>query len=480
VLFAILACMVACVAVSSQSLWVDEAQTALKAIPPTLHGWWDALDTEHNSNMQLPLYMLYIWGWARLFGVSEIALRAANIPWFFLGFFAIAHFLRRHPGLRTATLLLFCLHPFVWYYLDEARPYIMQLSGALLVAGALFEALDQPPELSAGWWWLLGAGFTLLCGAGLLGAPWVVAVTILLLTLPAFRRSLGRTGRGALVFFLPVLGLLAAYFAWTARQNIGTGALPMNLASVLSIPYEQLGFLGLGPGRSDLRDNSLRTALPFLPPLLVLGIPLIAALILAARSRFGLSPGRFVSLLVLCAVPTLLVMTVGAFRDARILARHLTPLFPFILLAEAFALLLLWRSGRPLARVAAVLVVAALTASSLEVRFAFRHSKDDYRSASASAIHTLAQGRTLWWAAEEEGGEYYHLPLWHEELPGYGLWGYNVPAHFTAPPDEIYMSKPDLSDPTGGISAFIAANHYQPVPVPWHNFRLWRKPPPPG
>ena len=178
-LFALLGCAVACVAISSQSFWIDEAETALKAIQPTLGAWWQALYIEHNSNLQLPLYMLYAWGWARLFGVSELALHAANIPWFFLGLFAIAHSLRRQPGLRNAALLVYCLHPFVWYYLDEARPYLMQLSGALLVAGSLFTALDEPDQAhSSSWWWLFAAGLTILCGAGVLGHPKVVGVRV--------------------------------------------------------------------------------------------------------------------------------------------------------------------------------------------------------------------------------------------------------------------------------------------------------------
>ena len=162
ILFLLLACGAACVAVSSQSLWIDEAQTAAKAIPGSLHGWWHALATEHNSNMQMPLYMLYIWGWARLFGVSELALRAANLPWFFAGFFAIFHFLRARPCLRNATLLLYCIHPFVWFYLNEARPYLMQLSGALLVTGALFTAMEEDPVETLP----VPAGHSARCGGG--------------------------------------------------------------------------------------------------------------------------------------------------------------------------------------------------------------------------------------------------------------------------------------------------------------------------
>ena len=70
--------VIACVAISRQSFWIDETETAMKAVQPTLAGWWQLLYAEHNSNLQLPLYMFYIWGWARVFGASEFALRAAK------------------------------------------------------------------------------------------------------------------------------------------------------------------------------------------------------------------------------------------------------------------------------------------------------------------------------------------------------------------------------------------------------------------
>jgi len=63
----------------------------------------------------------YLWGWVHLFGDSEVAVRASNLPWFFIGFLSIAHFLRRRPSLRNTALLIFCVHPFVVYYLNEAR-----------------------------------------------------------------------------------------------------------------------------------------------------------------------------------------------------------------------------------------------------------------------------------------------------------------------------------------------------------------------
>jgi hypothetical protein len=488
----LLACAAACLAVSSQSLWIDEAQTALKAIPPTLHGLWNALYTEHNSNMQMPLYMLYVWGWARLFGVSEVALRAANIPWFFAGFFAIAHFLRRHPGLRGVTLLLYCVHPFVWYYLNEARPYIMQLSGALLVTGALFAALDAADEpLSSSWWWLFAAGLTILCGASLLGVPWAIAVCLLLIRRPGFWSSMPRSGLPALLLFVPVLSLLALYFAWTFQQNINAGYRTMSVASMASVFYDQLGFLGLGPGRAALRPPSLTGSgaislapfRAFLLPLSLLGLPLAWGLVVAAGRRFSLPSARWPAIILLAASPTALVFALGYIRHTRMLGRHLTPLFPFILLAQACVLLLFWKNGRPLGRAAAALILTALVVSSIEVRFAFRHSKDDYRSATTAAAQALAQGRIVWWAADSSAATYYHLPPDVRGLPGSVRWlGGEVPAGITTTsttrPDLIFLSKPDLFDPAGAIAAFIASGHYHPAAT-WQNFTLWEKPPAP-
>jgi hypothetical protein len=482
-LFYLLACVAACIAFDNQSLWIDEAQTALKAIPPTLHGLWQALDSEHNSNMQLPFYMLWVWGWARVFGVSELAIRLANLPWFLLSIFAIHRSLRRYPDLRRATILVFCIHPFVWYYLNEARPYIMELSGALLTTGALFDALDSTEALPASWWWQLGAGFVILCGAGLLGVPWAIAVTIFLLFQPRVWTSL-RAGIPALLICCPILFGLALYFLWTIKQNIAAGERAMNVASMVSVFYDQLGFAGLGPGRAALRPKTLANTgtVPLSPlkefilPIALLAIPLAWALLAALWKRFGLRPARFQAVLLLAISPATLVFALGYIRHTRMLSRHLTPLFPFLLMAEGVAILLLWKNGRVLSRSAAVLIVVALLVSSLELRFAFRHSKDDYRSAAAVAIDDLSHGKTVWWVASAEAGAYYRVPLTSTGVPGAAqfVWG-NTPSNVNPPPDMIFFSKPDLSDGAGIIAAFMAANHYQQA-ASWQNISLWQKP----
>jgi hypothetical protein len=474
----LLGCVVACAALSSQSIWIDEAQTVEKAAQPTLAAWWNALYMERNSNLQLPLYMIYIWGWARGFGTSELAMRAANVPFFFLGLFATWHFLRRRPGLRNAALLIYCVHPFVWYYLDEARPYMMQLSGAMLAAGALFEALDEPEEPPApAWWWLFCTGITLLCATGLLGVPWAIAIGVLLFGCPGFRKSIFGSGRGALVLFLPLLAGLAIYFAWTLKLGARPGETGMKVASIPFVFYEQLGFTGLGPGRADMRSLGVGPFLHYLPWLLLLGLPLLYAMAVAARTRFGLPPGRFAAICLGVIIPTVLIFGLGFAKGFLVVGRHLTPLLPFILAAMAGAVLILWNRGRLLDRAAVVLIVGALAVSSLECRFAFRHQKDDNKGAVEVAKAALARGEIVWWLADGISANYYGLQYSRVDQPGTVLLLWKpTPDRLASEkaPDLIILSKPDLFDINGATRNYIQSQGYVEAEV-LPAFTIWKK-----
>jgi len=478
----LLACAAVCVALSSQSFWIDETESALKAAAPTFHAWWQGLYNEGDSNIQLPLYMLYIWGLGRLIPISELSLRAANIPFFFLGFFAIHHFLRRRQGLRSAALLIYCVHPFVWYYLDEARPYLMQLSGAMLAAGALFAALDLPGEpLQPSWWWLYGAGLFIMCGSGMLGIPWAAAITLLLIVRrPGFLQSTFRQGLPALLLFIPLLACLTLYFAWTVKQGFRNGETGSSPASIPFVFYEDLGFNGLGPGRADMRARSLHVFLPYIAPACILGIPLCYALARAAAVRFGLSSSKFLAICLAVCLPAGFVFALGFAKGFLVLGRHMTPLFPFVLCAVAFSISHLWRRRNLLDRAAAVLIVIALAISSLEIRFASRHQKDDYKDAAAIAIAALAQSEDVWWVADPVAGEYYSVPVSQtpdSPAPATALYLWKaLPADLVPlpPPTLVVLSKPDIFDTNSAVLNYLKQNNYtqfQTLPA----FTLWKK-----
>ncbi|MGI8436011.1 MAG: hypothetical protein ACR2NX_03785 [Chthoniobacterales bacterium] len=131
-------------AVSRESLWIDEANSALKAMQPALASWWRVMATEKGSDLQMPFYMLQLWAWARIFGTSEFALRAANIVWFCVGQAALFHAFRRHLRFALITAFLGVISPLLWYYLNDARPYLMQYAGASVLCAGLFCAVEDP------------------------------------------------------------------------------------------------------------------------------------------------------------------------------------------------------------------------------------------------------------------------------------------------------------------------------------------------
>lgn len=108
--------------ITGESLWIDEGQTWHFVKQPTIAAWFSTLQHNVKSEAQMPLGMFVFWLGARTVGDSEWALRALNLPWIGLAGVALA-FIARLLNLR-GLLLLFLMHPFLWYYANEARPYV--------------------------------------------------------------------------------------------------------------------------------------------------------------------------------------------------------------------------------------------------------------------------------------------------------------------------------------------------------------------
>jgi uncharacterized membrane protein len=208
-------------AVSAESFWMDEASTATNASQPTLASWWHWLSTRAGSDTQMPFYMVYIWGWVKLFGCSEWGLRAANLPWLALGLLALP---RRQAGFICAL----AASPFLWFYLNEARPYVMQISASLIVAGTLIRLSQGTNTIPAGankaerrWVTFFCFGLVVLSGSSLLGMIWTAAALGALLLCLGWKQ----VWRLFRICWLPgsltalLLVGLAGYYLWTLKNG---------------------------------------------------------------------------------------------------------------------------------------------------------------------------------------------------------------------------------------------------------------------
>src|SRR5688572_10918935 len=267
--------------VSSQSLWIDEAGTWLFARQSSLSDWLATLLSYTNSEAQMPLGMFVAWLGARLAGDSEWQLRSLNALWIALAGVGVG---RLGQTLRLPSLLpLFLVHPFVWYYANEARPYALIICVSAWLA-ALWGFVHHDRTLSPARLWAIGAVATIGLASSLLfsfaiaGFAFAFGATMLL-------RKIGLDRRHVPPIATTVLAMdaLMTYYAWTLARGAGGAKLwNVGFANLAFALYELLGFGGLGPPRNELRELARNNGLnALLYPGRLIGIGVLAAIYLA-------------------------------------------------------------------------------------------------------------------------------------------------------------------------------------------------------
>ena len=467
-----LVCVLWVVAVSGRSLWLDEAWAAAWAAKqPTLSAWWHDMDrVGGGGNDKLtPLYLLYIWGFAKVFGMAEWTLRAGNLPWIILGFGAWLRACGRRENFKWGLLVVAATSPFLWYYLNEARPYMIQAGSIFLIAAA---AQQLGTASSRFWLAVFCFGTVGLYGSNLLGAFWAgAAVATLLFSLGWDRvRQLVRAHSALCLATLVIWVGIGIYYLWALHHGSRATAVGTTDAKNIGfIFYELLGFGGLGPGRLEIRGNGLESFRPYFPGLAVYALVLVPVIVSGGRQVIRLVPARTVLFSVLFFGGVLVFLTlVGVVTHFRLLGRHCTPLMVLVLYLLGLGVVRLWSSRHWWARGWVVLFVGLSLASSLSLRFAPRHEKDNYRGAAALARQALQDGKTVWWNADDRGAAYYQVPLATNGVAAAGQALLLVSPsremlQAAARPDVIIASRRDVYDAGGALGELLTQADYRPV-----------------
>jgi hypothetical protein len=480
VIAVVAATVVGVAAITHQSLWIDEGEAAVKAMQPTLNDWWQTLRVEGSSNLQLLFQLFYLWEWEKIFGSSEYALRASNLPCFAAAAAAMVWGFPKQCRLQISVLLLTLTNAFLWYYLSEARPYVVLFAFSALTTACLLRLLRGPQSSlhSAAWFRFFCIAIAGLCTTSIIAVPWALA------SLGAFAYWSGPrlAFRTAIRFWFSslvltaVMGALGLYYVWTLRLGApASNVWRTGLASVGLIFYEILGLSGLGPGRLAIRGNGIHSFAAFLPSLAIAAIA-IAILSIAALAELSrkISRREVLFFAIAIATPFAAVLAAGYTSHMRLLGRHLIPFLPFVLAFLAIGLHRFFSSPARGPRVIAAAAILVFSISALEIRFAARHRRDDYRTAAAEARRALANGEKIWWVADISTGAYYRVPLNSPALLDSAALD-RIGLETLEQPDLIILSKPDIYDSKGKISAYLSRHNFRltrELPA----FQLWRKP----
>jgi len=471
----LLAVVAGFLAITGDSLWIDEAHCAVAAKAAGFAEWRVRL-LEVPSDVQMWGYFFQLWVWEKLAGASEWALRLNNYGWYLTSLVVWLAAVPRKG--RVWMALLIGLSPFLWYYLNETRPYLMVFCGmSLMTASLMHGALSR---FSRGWFWIFGCGGLVAVAASSSTIPWVGINGLALLFLWARqtpRVAFPWDAVGGLA--LPGAAILALSF-WSFLQGArATSPEPSSLASLLFVPYELLGFAGIGPGRAELRTGDLASLKPFLllTGALTCALAVVtAAGIAALRNRVGWR--RLFGAAALYALPVAAVVGIGFYSGLRTTGRHFTPALALILPVLATGLHTLWNTRRHRARIAAVVLLLAWGMSCAGLRISASHKKENYREAARIAREAVETGREVWWLADPAGAEYYGLELregGRSEKAGHDAARRIVnPEHLPAPlPDLVVYGRRDVYDNQAVVAKMLAAG-YRPTRE-LQGFSLWEK-----
>lgn len=465
----LLAVAVGFLAVSGQSLWMDEANTVMKALMPGLKEWKTLLMHFGGSDVQMPVYMFMVWCWEKAGAQSEYVLRLVNLPWLVVGALALSRF-RWWP-------IVFLSSPFVWYYAGELRPYAMQIAGGCVSAWSLVLVMEGRSREKQ-WRGLHAAagGALLLVASSMSAAVWAAGLWLAVVVLRT--DWLARGGFWLRVSpWLLLIGGFGTYYSYTLFEGYravtsgGGGLWSMGFGF-----YELIGMVGLGPGRNDLRVDPLTVTawLQFvLPAALLVGTVWakgVLSLCSGASGRMRLAVGLAVGF------PLVVFVGIGELMDFRVLGRHLSPLLPAVVLPLAYALDG-FVSERPLSRrfwrIMAAGAVTVMFASALSVRFSPRHARDDFRGAAAVALQAFEQGKVVWWRADMNVARYYAYRRGGMSLvQAIQPWESNRPASLLGT-DLVIVNRPDLYGFGQDDREELRDNYFELSDTQFHGIEVW-------
>ena len=464
--------------IAPQSFWMDEIGTYHMISSPSLGPVFHNLAEDRSSDSEMPLFMVLAWGWKSLVGTGETALRSFNMLWF--GVIVLCLWRIRKAGFGWFLIPWTLLHPLLWYYMSEFRPYLMLMAGGfLLLVSALL--LGQAEK---GWLAWFTCASLVLAGANLLGA---VALFSFLPVLVLNRDFALKSLRPALAAFnLSFLALFGGYYAFKLVQGAGGGKhWHVGISNLAFSFYELLGFSGLGPGRSEMRSAALQglrqvwvLARPHLALLAALAVLYLFLLGIAwrKRSRLGSPFIRANNYFMLLGVLSLAALA-AAFKWP-FWGRHLSFLLPFLLfnLAEVPHQATSPKTG--------VLLTAGFLflfmASDFNLRFNPAYGREDCRGAVQAAQQEYQRGGTVWWVAPSTSDYYgihdrYGKPVVPDATPrvrfienatAEELRGYERPTL-------VVVGSAEITDKTQAVSDFLASNAYRESDG-LVSFELWR------
>jgi hypothetical protein len=132
--------------IRNTSLVRDEGFSAYMACQSSVARLWSALKAADSSDLQTAMHALYLHWWVGIFGASEYALRASNIPFILLFCCALVWTSWRVFHSRWLWIVP-AVYPLLWTTAGLTRAYFGLVAMSMLCLASLLGYLDTPTYL---------------------------------------------------------------------------------------------------------------------------------------------------------------------------------------------------------------------------------------------------------------------------------------------------------------------------------------------
>jgi len=360
------------------ALWFDETFTAVIASQPTFAKLIDWCLHELTG----PAFYLPIWGWEKLAGNSDFALRLPSLILSILTPLAVLRWGHRDGGLRWWWAIFLLLWPPIFAVAGEAKPYPEIFALGVAQAAVFMRLLERPTIRRACAWAILSA-LAVLCHYWSALPALVQGLAFL-----ALHRLRALKTWPALIFLVPMLVWSRIHLPFVLGLTIGgsSGINGLPLSALRDIPMFVLGTSANG--------------------VLVFVIVLASLAMTVARKGWPrLRRPTPEMTLALCGLVSIAVILVIAFIRPGFSPRYMMGAMPSFL----FALALWARRKAPRDAKFPLLVAAILLASETGVIISIlRHPEGDAR-------HTFELEKPSAWIAERPVG---HLVMFWDNPVG--------------------------------------------------------------
>ena len=328
-----------CLFLGKESLWFDELQT-----------WWISIDLGRALEAEPtnpPIYHLLMYGWIKLAGTTEAALRSLSVVAGIASLFTTWWIGRRLTDRRVAlgAVLYQSISTFHIFYSQEARTHALLL---LLLSGCFVLLLKAAGEERARVRWAWLAAYAVLAALSLY-THFVATFYIVMhgmYVLAAFRRrprmvvEFAAAGAGALLLFWPWLRLMLA----TAASG---GQVRRFL--LLKVPQTYFSFL-FGDTLVPLDEMAVRQVRETLADsagiLTATTLVSLAVLVFAIRGLRRLPLPAAAAIVAMGAGPVALSLAVSLAGVRMFDERYVLSSTPFVYLAVALGLVEMWAAAR--------------------------------------------------------------------------------------------------------------------------------------